>query len=257
MSALGLLGCGVAFLALSLSRAEVEEATGRRVATVRTWNIGAGRASADRVVAELHATEADVVALQEVTQEVRRSIEARPPVQFPHRVYHARGISGKALLSRHPILEWQGFWTHGERNYLRAVVDHGELTVTYYVVHVSPMAGLFGRYSRAAAHAEELAHAAAEDDNSVLLGDFNMTPLSAVYGRMLAAGIRAAQPTRRFRPESTFPVFLRYRGLPVPPILRLDHVLTGGSLTAVDNHVLPDGGSDHLPVEARLVMRRK
>ena len=49
---------------------------------------------------------------------------------------------------------------------------------------------------------------------------------------------------------NTFPNYLRVRGVPVPPFIRIDYVWVGGGVVPVDARVVCDGGSDHCMVVA-------
>jgi endonuclease/exonuclease/phosphatase family metal-dependent hydrolase len=69
---------------------------------------------------------------------------------------------------------------------------------------------------------------------TVIAGDLNMP-------RLLAAGAPGYLPAVRGR---TFPADL--------PLLQLDHILSGHSISRLNGCVLPAAGSDHLPVRARL-----
>ena len=90
--------------------------------------------------------------------------------------------------------------------------------------------------------------AAAPDDRVIVMGDFNLTPWSPVFGSLLKrAGLRDTArgfgvQASRFNDWGPF-------GLPI------DHVLVGTGFAVRDRRLGPDIGSDHLPVIADLVMR--
>ncbi len=76
----------------------------------------------------------------------------------------------------------------------------------------------------------------------IVMGDFNASPWSRIYG--LTPGKRAGDP--RF--EATFPAPALLLGIPI------DHIKFGGGLRLVEHHVGPDIGSDHLPVFATFAL---
>jgi endonuclease/exonuclease/phosphatase (EEP) superfamily protein YafD len=79
----------------------------------------------------------------------------------------------------------------------------------------------------------------------IVMGDFNLTPWSPYFQRLLdAAGLRDSAIGRGVAP-TWFSRLLPF-GLPI------DQVLLGPDVTVVDRHVGADVGSDHLPVIADL-----
>jgi endonuclease/exonuclease/phosphatase (EEP) superfamily protein YafD len=72
----------------------------------------------------------------------------------------------------------------------------------------------------------------------LLMGDFNATPWSAVFRRLLRAGFRRAGAGL----SPTWPSILGPFGIPI------DHVLMHGPIEARSVEVGPDVGSDHRPL---------
>ena len=50
----------------------------------------------------------------------------------------------------------------------------------------------------------------------------------------------------------SFPVFRRYRGIPLPPVVRIDHAFVRGALRAIDARVVSGAGSDHRALAVRI-----
>jgi endonuclease/exonuclease/phosphatase (EEP) superfamily protein YafD len=80
-----------------------------------------------------------------------------------------------------------------------------------------------------------------------LMGDFNITPYSPVYGEFLAR--TGFTDTRRARTLSpSWPAFLPILGIPI------DHCIVSPNITIVSHHGLPRFGSDHYPILAELAL---
>jgi endonuclease/exonuclease/phosphatase family metal-dependent hydrolase len=101
---------------------------------------------------------------------------------------------------------------------------------------------------------EWLAHASCREP-VVLLGDFNASPRSRAYQRMIAHLQDAQTVSRLHRPRPTFPTRL--------PLLRIDHVFVSRTIEVVRAEVvrtpLARIASDHLPllVELQVAPGRK
>ena len=83
----------------------------------------------------------------------------------------------------------------------------------------------------------------------IVLGDFNLSDREPLYedlGARLTDVYRAAAWGFGY----TFPNYMRVRGVPVPPFIRIDYVWVGGGVVPVDAKVVCDGGSDHCMVVA-------
>ncbi len=79
-------------------------------------------------------------------------------------------------------------------------------------------------------------------DRAIVAGDFNATPWSAPFRRLVAEGdLRNSQ--RGYGLELTFPT-----NLPVWLRIPIDHVLYTDGLEVVGRSVGDAAGSDHLPV---------
>jgi len=75
-------------------------------------------------------------------------------------------------------------------------------------------------------------------------GDFNATAESPLLDSLRAAGFDSAFDRVGSGLGLSFPAFLRYRGLPFPPLVRIDHVFLR-SLEPISARFLPGAGSDH------------
>jgi endonuclease/exonuclease/phosphatase family metal-dependent hydrolase len=225
-----------------------------------TYNIHKGigtdrRYRLERVVAVIVAEAPDVICLQEVDRNARRSRHDDQPALLADRLHaaaclyqlnapHGEGGYGNLLLSRWPIREAREASLRYRRRVPRgaqiAVVDTPEGPL--HVVHVH--FGLSERERRwqAARLLEAPEFLAAADLPTLIAGDFNDWRNTLGRRCLLAHGFRhATAPARRFR---TFPAFL--------PLASIDKVYWRGALRVAETRVVRNRparrASDHLPV---------
>src|SRR5919199_4912720 len=95
------------------------------VLVAMTYNIGNGLARPGRLVALLHASGADVVGLQEVSDAQAAALRRDLRGVFPYQALHPAGFAGKGLLSRYPLLSEDSLYLYPMRPDLHVVVDAG------------------------------------------------------------------------------------------------------------------------------------
>jgi endonuclease/exonuclease/phosphatase (EEP) superfamily protein YafD len=110
----------------------------------------------------------------------------------------------------------------------------------------------FSVLGKAASEVDLLAERARASAPSLLVGDFNKTPYSLLHRRLRRRGLRDAFREVGRGCGFTFPVFGRYKRIPLPPLVRIDYVWHTSDLRAILCRTGPDGGSDHLPLVAEL-----
>jgi vancomycin resistance protein VanJ len=230
-----------------LTRRAARDADGTWV-TVMTYNIASGLAKADRLLPVLRASGADVIALQEVGRRQAPFLEGELREEYPYRAIHGLDVPGKAILSRHPILESQLFELGSSRPYLRARIDVDGVVLTVVSVHVPIADVALGPFGSARSDIAILARLAADSPPALLAGDFNAVTGSVELAVARDAGLFDAFATAGSGLGFTFPVPFRYRGSPVPPLARIDHVLHTPDMHAVRARLGADGGSDHYPL---------
>lgn len=215
-----------------------------------TANIYAGNPSVDELVAELAATDADVVLLQELTPALLDAIEGTGLTQqYPHQVLDPRdGAHGSGILSRLPMTEGRSFPVAGwPMTTALLTVDAVELRVVN--VHVAaPLSGT--NVPTWEGQLDQLAAASRLGGDRVLLaGDFNATLQHEPLRGILDAGYREAFNEAGRGLGATWPTDRL-----LPPLIRIDHVFVGPGL-GVAHIELGDGpGSDHRPVIVDLVV---
>ncbi|MET9254481.1 endonuclease/exonuclease/phosphatase family protein [Streptomyces sp. NPDC003717] len=225
--------------------------------TVAEHNVGDANPDPSRTARDLAASDADVLALVELTEQAGGTYEKELARTYP---YHSvQGTVG--VWSRYPLSDTRPVDTAidvgplasakpagvrlASNRALRTTVatDHGPLAV--YVAHLGsvrlmPRGGFWtdSRDRNAQALAEALA--AERNERVVLLGDLNgTTDDRALDG--ITARLRSAQAEAGAGFGFTWPATF--------PMVRIDQILLHG-VTAYDARVLPATGSDHLPVVA-------
>jgi vancomycin resistance protein VanJ len=219
---------------------------------VLTFNIGNGCADPDVLIRRIRESGCDLVGMQEVSRIQGAALERELAELYPHRVIHPEGLAGKALLSRHPIVEHEMVLLECGRPHLRARVAVAGRTLQILVAHVPLEHTLFSLIGKARREIDELARRTMLAPPGLLVGDFNKTPFSLLHRRLRRSGLLDAFQESGTGPGFTFPVFRRFRGIPLPPLVRIDYVWHTPDVRVRACWQGSDGGSDHLPVTAEL-----
>jgi vancomycin resistance protein VanJ len=252
-------------------RVSAVDAVPERSFTVLTFNLLYGNHDVADVAGVLLASQADILALQEVRPTMHTRLRQALGADYP---YHAVAQSGGlAVHSRFPILSEEVL--HFEpwlAQHLTLQVETGDGTgTTLHLVnaHLAPV-GVFPLLLRLDARpAQRAARARANQIDMILAAlpqtgnpvaspavvacDCNMTDLNATYTTMT----RRLRDAYRERGWGLGHTFLFPRGFSVPspvnlPAQRLDYLFHSDTLAAEDARVIRDpAGSDHLPVVAR------
>jgi vancomycin resistance protein VanJ len=220
---------------------------------VEVCNVGDGLASPGLLVQAISESGADIVGLVEVAESQRRVLRAELGESYPYQVYVGGGTSGKAILSRYAITGWQVLALNPSRPDLAARVQVTDRQVRVIVAHPPPpRIQTTGVHFTDAAEAQfaSLLRIAADGENTVLVGDLNITPQHQLYDRLRSAGL--VDSFEEAGTGSGFTFARRIGPLTLPPVLRIDYVWHSFELRAVEARVGPDVGSDHLPVVADL-----
>ena len=205
----------------------------------------------DEVLALIERMRPDVVGLVEINT---RWVEELAPLgqHYAHRVVHARPRgSGVALFSRIPFRDPEVRPFPGtERHYAIGTLDIDAVPLVLAVGHAaSPLGGR----SSAAVRDRQLATLADvrrefADREILLMGDFNTSPWSLAFRRLLSAsGLRDAARGFGYRP--TWPAQRPWLGIPI------DHHVVSEGIVVTSFSVVGPTGSDHLAVYSELGFR--
>jgi endonuclease/exonuclease/phosphatase family metal-dependent hydrolase len=234
-----------------------------RLVTLSTWNLELGSAAADDLDAVLSASDADIVALQELTPEAVTAMEdsAEVKARYPYRSLHpSEGVLGLGLVSRFPILEAVATddpatlavsLDMGAKGRLSVTVAHplpGHIT-TSTPLHL-PVAFDASERDDALRSVRVTADAHAADGTpAVLIGDFNVSPSEPGYA-VLADGWRDVHRDVGIGPGWTWrPSRFETLGL---GLLRIDHVFVSPDIQPLSIGQDCSHPGDHCLVTARL-----
>ncbi len=229
--------------------------------TAMTYNIGNGLARPTPLVALLRASGADVVGLQEVSDEQADAIRRDLRDVFPHQALYPAGFAGKGVLSRYPLVAQERLDLYPARPDLGAVIDVGGTRLTVIAAHpLPPRLGRRGMVFAAAVadHIAALAALAVSAAPALLVGDFNFTPRNPWYKHLMLMGLHDAFGVAGQGRGWTLPARIgpssrikhRLQWVPLRPVVRIDYIWYTALLVAQAAWVGPDAGSDHLPVLA-------
>ncbi|WP_119729977.1 endonuclease/exonuclease/phosphatase family protein [Thermomonospora amylolytica] len=227
--------------------------------TVASHNVGASNPDPAGTARDLAASGADVLALQELTQQARGTYEKELAKAYPyHTVQGTVGLWSKLPLSDTRPVDIQMDAgplaatkpAHVKMTYNRALrttvaTEHGPLAV--YVAHlgsvrVNPKAGFWTAHRDRGAQALGKAVAAEQNERVVLLGDLNGTMDDRAFAG-ITSRLRSAQDAAGDGFGFSWPAKF--------PVARIDQILVRG-MEPKSSWVLPATGSDHLPVAATI-----
>ncbi len=210
-------------------------------------NVFAPNADKDRTLAYLRQRGADVVVLVEVDAAWAEALASLAPL-YPHRVIEPRDdMFGVAVLSQLPLEAARVEELADGPPAIVTGVRRGEQGVLLVAAH--PPAPISAAWSarRDAQLAAIGELAAAVSQPVIVAGDLNATPWSHGFRQLVAArglrdsaaghGLQASWNARHWAPR-----------------IPIDHVVVSPEIRVVARTVGPDVGSDHLPVEATLVV---
>lgn len=216
-------------------------------------------------MAALRSSGADIIALQELTDEHATAIERDLRDLYPYQSLYGYGIPGKGLLSHYPILEEELFYLQAQRlPHLRATIAVDDAwpgsslqttPITVIVAHPPPPGLGLGGYRvhpYAAAEIASLAQMTTASGPGILMGDFNLADQNDNYALLSDAGLTDAFRVAGWGFGVTWPA--RRIG-PLRLLVRVDYVWYSDHFHAIESWVGPHAGSDHLPVLARLAWR--
>ncbi len=221
-----------------------------------SFNINKDNQQVDQLIHIIRDSNADVVAIQELSPWVAKAADEQLAQLYPYRALHPQeDFSGQGVLSRYPLSAdeyWQINLGHQHVH-----IDWNGQPITLFNVHpIHPLRGLhFDGHSRAEEIDDVLRRAENVTNPLLIVGDFNMTNLSDDYGRVTARYEDTYQQIG-WGMGFGFPNFanafhIRF----VPPIARIDYIFHDTHFQPVEMHVGSDSaGSDHFPVYATLAL---
>jgi endonuclease/exonuclease/phosphatase family metal-dependent hydrolase len=222
-----------------------------------TYNLHFPEAGDARTLEAVAASNGDVVCLQEVTAEWEAALSRRFAEDYPHRLFRARPkAAGLGVLSRFPVADlgvlpapsdWHPAWhllvtapvgpIQLLNVHLRAVFDGRGNPVRSYTATAEDHLTEIRSFSQVLMAGMP----------AVVLGDFNEGVDGAAIEYLERRGYTNALPL--YHPGQA-----TWRGRSVTGQLEMtiDHILFDVAFEPLNAYVIDGGGSDHLPVVARL-----
>ncbi|GAA3522894.1 endonuclease/exonuclease/phosphatase family protein [Streptomyces osmaniensis] len=212
--------------------------------TVATHNVNAENSDPAGTAQDVAASGADVVALEELTADAVPTYEKALASTYKyHSVQGTVGLWSKYPLSGVRSVDIQLGWTRA----MRAAVTTPAGQVAVYVAHLPSVrvkmeAGFTARQRDKSADA--LGEAIADEplQKAVLLGDLNGTMNDRAL-RAITAQMRSTQGASGSGMGFSWPASF--------PMARIDQIMVKG-IEPMSSWTLPETGSDHLPIAARV-----
>jgi vancomycin resistance protein VanJ len=272
---LGVIGVFVILYGSLFLPHSVASASGTNSLTVVTFNLGPGQADPNQIVSEIASTNADIIAVQEMTPETASLLSERLRDSHPYKILDVKNHS-TGLLSRYPIVSSEWFQPAGEgRSALYLTLNINDANLHVFAPHPFPSGTIWlddypipvgiddDAQQRQLA---DLAQRAREIGNRVIvMGDLNVSDQTHAYpelANVLGDAYREAGWGFGFtfpnglRLANVFPSRGRLASLPLPgPFLRLDYVFHSYDLIAEKAEVVCRGGSDHCYLMATLGLK--
>jgi endonuclease/exonuclease/phosphatase (EEP) superfamily protein YafD len=231
-------------------------ATPKRPLRLMTYNVNYGNPNLHASLDAIADEDADIVLLQEITNEWKDALARRFATQYPHRVFrvHARAAGGLAVLSKFPITAEEvlspprGGWFPAER----LVVESSLGALQILNVHLRPCldGGSWVRGYKTTPpirrrEIEAYWKRIAYNLPTVVAGDFNEEPTGRAVAYLAEHGMTRIATTG----PTTWHYETSMSGRTMDLLrLDIDHVMIDGNLAARDARVLDAGTSDHRPV---------
>lgn len=236
-----------------------------------TSNVGNNLAKPEQMIPVIRESTADLVGLQELSDDQASAISDQLKDEYPHQVMHPGGFAGKAILSRYPIKASEQLHLSTVRPDLQARIDIEGIDLTFIVAHPPPprpyWKGL--RFDlQTWKQIITLANLAVEQAPAVLAGDFNMADWWGEYAYLRNMGLKDAYSEAGTDRGHTLPKRIGpwkrllslnqlLSSLPLLPFVRVDYIWYTEPIACEQAWVGKDTGSDHLPVLARITLEGK
>ena len=250
LGAAGLLvAAHLSFALPEVLAAEAVPASARSAPTYRLFNANVleGNRDVAGYADELRRSRPDIVVLQEPSPSFLAALDATGVlIDLPHRITVSRRDPSAALVAaRWALGEHDVVSVRGRPVLVRATVDLGGTQVRIFAFHsVSPVPGTREEW---ALDLKALGAAVREEPRPILLaGDFNATWGHRRFRALLDLGLTDAAAARGSPYQMTWPRDRRV----VPPVARIDHVMTTGRLAVIRIATGVGRGSDHRPLVA-------
>ncbi len=241
--------------------------------SVMTFNLLGSNTEPAGVISSIRASDAEIIAFQELNPEIAREIEKELLDEYPYQLLAPeRGVVGMGLISRYPFREnsfdLQGRWV-GKPQILE--IDWEKTKIILINFHASPPGSMIpfeNLISTAEKRNLEISalrsFANSREEPLIVLGDLNITEQNDAY-KILSTDLQDTWREKGWGLGHTFPGAaspgssrITMAGIPLTPkwLLRLDYIFCSDQWQ-VESAFLSqwDGVSDHRPVKATISLK--
>lgn len=226
---------------------------GSHQVSVMTFNVHKRNMNTEAVIDAILSEDADIVALQETTQELSANLSHALADRYPYNTLGGGPFAeGQAMLSRFPLTPLS---PSPDYRYQKVRIESPIGAFTVLNVHTPTLFPIGWRedWEQQREFVRVLAQEAVRVTGPLLvMGDFNTTPQSENYG-ILSQVLKDAFAERGSGFGMTYPASPKL-GIRLPwALVRIDYIFCSTQFSPIDVHVIArNGGSDHFPVVGRL-----
>jgi len=235
--------------------------------SVMTYNLNFNTNHNSKIIFSIHASEADVIALQELNVTTAELIKIELIKKYPFQILNpANDVSGMGIISRLPIKQSNddlpGVWLGRPQ-----IIDlelNGELIKIINIHSTSIVLDSFSTIKEGVISREEQAHFLIDyiqkyNYPTIIMGDFNLTDQNHAY-KILTNKLTDAWRRKGFGFGHTFPGGAgRYKiyGKYIPQwLFRIDYIFYTSRFNIKKIYLGEwDGISDHRPIVAKLLLK--
>ena len=259
-AALAVVAAQIAFAVPELAAAAPAPAWTRSAPVVRVLDAGVDSSPVfhNGYVRAIRQNHPDLITLTEFTPSAWPSMLASGVLaSYPYRcAAPANGATGFLIASRLRLsgcqvhsVNWAG---HGPTPYLMTATLHTAAgPVDLRLAHTLAPFPAYGPEWKLALAAIDRSVRASTDRRMLMIGDFNSSWGNRGFRKLLGDGLTDGAAARGQALDFTWP-----NGAIVPPLVRIDHVLTGSHLAVTKITTHQGFGSDHKYVEATVAIQK-
>ncbi len=249
----------IVLLAPELTAAEPLPGWARGAPTIRLLdaNVSNQNPSMAGYAAQIRSFHPTLVTMEEATpNDVAQLQRAGALAGLPYRI-EVRRFDQKAFLvaSSYPLAGFRTIWFADQPFVVETSIVLPSGTYPLWVVHTSaPLPADFGAWKQQLALLGRAVRArgARGARGLLLVGDFNATWGSKGFRTILDTGMSDGAAVRGHAFDMTWSQIDH----PLPPLVRIDHVLTGAGVTVTQIHTSPGAGSAHRDLQASVALDR-
>jgi endonuclease/exonuclease/phosphatase (EEP) superfamily protein YafD len=256
-AALVVVALQVAFMLPELTASESIPSWTKGAPTIRLLdaNVYADNASMSGYADQIKATRPDLVTLEEANpNDVTQLTKAGALTGLPYTIEVKRyDPTAFFVASKYPLTGTNVVYRYGNPLIVQTTVQLPSGPQPLWVVHtVAPLPISFSRWKGQMDTLHQLVQQRGPK-NLLIVGDFNSTWGNKGFRTLLAAGMTDGAAARGKPFDMTWSQIKH----PLPPMVRIDHVVTGSGLAVTQIQSGPGPGSDHRDLSATIAIHRR